>query len=137
MLFLLSARFTVLITIVYKVLIVSLYGCVHIHIIVVSITTQYIKVLKMNKSLSLRRGISTDSSLEYLLSELNASFNLSWFTETHAHTHTHPYCILCLTYLLISCHSKAKVRVGLPSFRSCPAIPTSENLAFVFPSSTA
>lgn len=42
-----------------------------------------------------------------------------------------------LTYLLISCQTKASVSVRFPSFRSCPAMPTRENLAWFFPSSTA
>lgn len=40
-------------------------------------------------------------------------------------------------YLLISCQSKARVRVRFPAFRSWPAIPTRENLASFFPNSTA
>lgn len=43
----------------------------------------------------------------------------------------------CLTYLLINCQTKASVSVRFPSFRSCPAMPTRENLAWFFPSSTA
>lgn len=40
-------------------------------------------------------------------------------------------------HLLISCHTRARVRVGLPSFRSCPPMPTRENFALFLPSSTA
>ena len=44
---------------------------------------------------------------------------------------------ISMFHLLISCHTSARVRVGLPSFRSCPPMPTRENFALFLPSSTA
>lgn len=50
--------------------------------------------------------------------------NLCYFKDTSLH-------------LLINCHTSARVSVAFPSFKSCPAMPTKENLASFFPSSTA
>lgn len=46
-------------------------------------------------------------------------------------------CIEVKSHLLISCHTRARVRVWFPSFRSWPPIPTREKPALSVPSSTA